>query len=351
MRFWIKAIVALLVLVLVGINLSIYKTLRNRQEHYFRWVLKGASERRMALIGIDYILQAKDRWLTMSKGTPVEAESYFESPIDLKLQVFSSREVLPMELELFARFQDIRRAGYIPTWKDYRYVLTDAASGEDIDPFVRAGGRIEFSGVSRSPILGSGIDNDVLLSNILVRSDYDFTRFASHLYHYKFYNKQVVLRNKEYVFADTVREGDYPIPSEEILLRNEAARYNWCSGSGGRICCEEPEAVLREYGIIMRRRGGRYFPEYLNTGQPVEFPAKPVVVARSLQVLNKNASLYGKDFPTPEKYLWLIGSLHGAGEFHMPGIKGIVAKEFLDLYGVKFQWNKANQQYEKEADE
>jgi len=343
MRFVKRAILALLILVLVIAGLSAYLTWHNQQrDHHtlsfgkchYPWILKRASEKRLAFE--DYYMKEID-----SGWMPAEAEPYFESSMDLELEAQASQEPLPLELEMFDKFQHIRRAGYAPVWKDYRYILKDEKSGDEIDPFIRADGRAGSSGLSRFPDLRSKL-GDVLFGDIYGIRDPDFVRLEAHLYHYKLYNARVVLRDNEYVFADTTREADYPISFEGILLRNKAAIYNLSFS----IPHVHSEAVLRDHGIIMRRKNGQYHPEYLEGERKPELPAKPVVITRALRVLNQEAERHGKDFLTPEGYEKIRYVMEGA-----PGYMGLMAKELLELYGVKFRWNEANQQYEIAADE
>jgi len=339
MRLWKKVMLALLVLVLIGTGLPMYVTWLNQQRDYYRqsfakrnyaWILRRASEKRIALRDIFY----------------KETEPLFEPDVGSEVEAFFPQDVLSKELEMFHKFQYIRREGYIPIWRDYRYILKDVISGEEIDPFLQAGWHGVFSGADQPLNLVLDTGDDVLFSNILGLRDYNFTRFESLLFYYKLCNARVVVRDNEFLFADEMREGDYDTTFQGILLRNEAARYNWAWLPNDMAAAD---AILRDYGVIMRRVGAQYFPEYLDTGERIEFPAQPAVAERVLRVLNKTAKEHGKDFVTPEGYYRMNANLIDTG--WTIGIKGHVAKEFLELYGIIYRWDEANQQYEMVSDE
>jgi hypothetical protein len=238
---------------------------------------------------------------------------------------------LPAEFLIFEELQKMRAIGYEPIWKDYRYILVNPASGEEIDPFLWKGNwpkwlesRRAGDDVTRRCTPGYG-NYDVLFDDILEGSygnPYD-----RNLYTLKLLGAdRITMKDNRFIIAEKSNGNDAQIDFDRVRVRDAAIQYGWEA---------EGEAILHDYGFIMQRKGHQiYLPMDIDTGERFEIPAKEIVISRALGELNK----------------WVKHGIERYGSREMipepiePGPE-VTAKRFLDLCDVRIAWDETSQQY------
>jgi len=187
---------------------------------------------------------------------------------------------------------------------------------------------------------------DVLVDNIFSESGYRET-YWERLRNVPKYGNHLVLRDGTFKYVNRIKEdSDYEITFEGVLVRNEVLKYNWCMRTKDFYDLRNSDAILQKYGLIMRKAGGRYVPEYLKTGHRLEVYANPEVIRRALIVVNMGSRIYGKDIYDPEVFVPIHDSDSSISGLEPAIWIGITGKELLDLHRVEIQWNETESRYE-----
>ena len=265
------------------------------------------------------------------KRNAIDIQESLERAGKVRLGIESTR-MLPKEFSLFEQFRQVRALGYNPVWRKDRYLIREQTSGQEINPFLW---KQSFRKTRRprgdiTLYLTSSSDHDILLYDVFENQmlGYDM------LYRCKIYDVRVVIRGGRYFALDHIQQKDEEITFEQVILKDAAVRFNWYKSrpSDGMVC---DEAILRDYGFVMRKANGRYIPVALGTGKQLVLPARAFVIERALRQINELSKKYGMDFSTEEKFRQTGGSFVNGS----PEIFGAVAMTTLKLYGVEIRWS------------
>lgn len=195
--------------------------------------------------------------------------------------------------------------------------------------------------------------------NILVDSIFDgsssYDSRLELLHSYLRYGKHVVLRNGIVQLVEDIdTRTDYVITYEGVVVRNEALKYNWCMKTKQFYYLKNSDAILKKYGLIMRKTGNRYIPEYLENGNLLEFFANRELIDHAVRAVNFSRKIHGDHFdPEQGKDIFDVVAFLSFDESNktiydsltMLGMD-ITGKELLDLYGVEIRWNKEEKEYQ-----
>jgi hypothetical protein len=240
------------------------------------------------------------------------------SGIELKMAVETVDR--PREFFEFDLRQRIRNAGFDPVWRDNRYVLRDISSGNESDPLLSKRG-IEFRLGEQFEIQRRRHEKGKMKREGMMSFNVYTYESPSHLlpemYYYHLNDFHLVLRGGQSVYAKNIQADEQELTLDAAFIMHQTMMYNVNEGTPLTRYIEMSEALLKERGFIMKRRGDAYFPVTLETGTVPELPPKSIFVDAALNELNCQDPV--------TKY---------------------VAKTTLDMYGVEIVWDEAEKRYE-----
>ncbi len=241
----------------------------------------------------------------------------------------------------------------ISLWTYRRYApkkheLTDPAVSQDLSDLSRSRRH------TLTVIYGADKVFNILVDNIFDESHGYHTNLES-LYEDLRYGRHVVLRDGIVQLVEDVdTRTDYVITYEGVVVRNEVLKYNWCMKTKQFYYLKNSDAILMKYDLIMRKTGHRYVPEYLESGNRLEFFANQELIDHAVRAANFSRKIWSDEFdPEHGKDIFDVETFLSFDESNktiydslsMLGID-ITGKELLDLYGVEIQWNRREKKYE-----
>lgn len=262
-----------------------------------------------------------------------------------RVRIDRGSRFLPAELYIFERLQKIRNMGYVPVWKNHKYILRDSASGKEVDPFLWEGNwlrRIRWLRGDQSIYFGGAASNG---NTVLFCDLHDIPEpWLFGLYYSKIYASRLVVRDDKFLGGEPLRKNDQEISFEQIVVRNAAMIFNWESNypiPHERLALGEGD--LRDYGFIMKKGKRCYLPVNLESGKQLTLTAEPIIVDLALGRINSLSREHGIDFSNKER---LVQTVAEHSMYRSPELKAITAIELLNLYGVDIRFNKTIGQWE-----